>query len=48
MGHTVPRNDSRQDWVLIDAQESAGRTFVKFSRLLDTGDDEEDVSIGVI
>lgn len=48
MGHTRPKFDDHDDWTLHKAVElgSIGRTFLKFSRLINTCD-EEDYPIGV-
>lgn len=41
MGFTTPKIDDNQDWILLNSSETNGLTYLKFSRLLDTCDDED-------
>lgn len=46
IGFTRPKPDLHADWVLDGAIEAVGKTFLKFSRLINTCNDE-DYPIGV-
>ncbi|XP_035704417.1 DBH-like monooxygenase protein 2 homolog isoform X2 [Folsomia candida] len=41
VGFTTPKIDDNQDWILLNSSETNGLTYLKFSRLLDTCDDED-------
>ncbi|CAL8109979.1 unnamed protein product [Orchesella dallaii] len=44
-GEFTPTIDSKSDWVLTSASETAPHTTIRFNRLLNTCDDEEDFPI---
>jgi len=43
----MPKIDSHQDWTLIEAKENETTTYLKFSRLVNTCDKDEDYPISV-
>jgi len=43
----VPQVDSHSDWTLLAAEEGQTYTFLKFSRRLNTCDEDEDFPINV-
>jgi len=44
----MPTIDDNQDWNLLEAKENETWTYLKFSRLVDTCDKDEDYPISVI
>jgi len=47
-GNEEPKIDSHQDWNLLQASENHTWTYLKFSRLVDTCNKDEDYPISVI
>lgn len=47
IANQLPVEDLSQDWTLHDAWERGQRTFLSFSRLLDTCDEDHDIPINV-
>ncbi|XP_021960173.1 DBH-like monooxygenase protein 2 homolog [Folsomia candida] len=41
LGNFSPKLDDHQDWTLLCGMEALGKTYIKFSRLINTCDDED-------
>lgn len=47
IGNQLPVEDPSQDWILHDAEERGGQTYLSFSRAFDTCDADHDLPISV-